>query len=158
MFLFDLDIVLKKIKQYSEPEPDPELLAHHESFFQTPKTVQHSLELGEAFAKRIDHKLNSLTRKHIESYKSYEQILQVADIQQGDLISIQTATKEAIRQKAINRNYIISKGPISARAAIQAVAKKEARKRPKEKLVVEVSSDDSNTDNEYKTLHPELAG
>lgn len=103
LFPFDLDIVLKKMKQYSEPEPDPELPAHHESFFQTPKTVRHSLELGEALAKRIDHKLSSPTRKHIESYrKGCEQILRVADIQQGDLISIQTATKEAIRWKATN--------------------------------------------------------
>jgi hypothetical protein len=76
----------------------------------------------------------------------------------GILISIQTATKEAIRRKATNRNYIVGKGPISARGAIQAAAEKEARKRPKKKLVVEVSSDDSNTDDEYETLHPELAG
>jgi len=61
--------------------------------------------------------------------------LQIADIQQGDLITIQTATKEAIRRKATNRNYIVGKGPISPRPAIRAVAEKEARKRPKKKLV-----------------------
>ena len=81
----------------------------------------------------------------MESYrKGCEQILQVADIQQGDLISIQTATKASLKQKATNRNYIVGKGPISARAAIQAVAKKEARKRPKKKLVLEVSSNEDS--------------
>jgi len=155
-------MVLKKMKQYSDPEPDDELPPHYESFFQTPKTVRHSLELGEALAKRIDHKLSSPTRKHMESYrKGCEQILRVADIQQGDLIAIQTATKESLRRKATNRNYIVGKGPISARAAIQAVAEKEARKRPKKKLMLEVSEDedeDDGIDNEYESLHPELAG
>jgi hypothetical protein len=155
-------MVLKKMKQYSDPEPDDELPPHHESFFQTPKTVRHSLELGEALAKRINHKLSSPTRKHIESYrKGCEQILRVADIQQGNLITIQTATKESIRRKATNRNYIVGKGPISAQAAIQAVAEKEARKRPKKKLVLEVSDDEDEYDsinNEYESLHPELMG
>jgi hypothetical protein len=97
LFPLDPDIVLKKMKQYSDPEPDDELPPHHESFFQTPNTVRHSLELGEALAKRIDHKLSSPTRKHMESYrKGCEQILRVANIQQGDLIAIQTATKESI--------------------------------------------------------------
>jgi hypothetical protein len=91
-----------------------------------------------------------------------EQILQVADIQQGDLILIQTATKASIKQKATNQNYIVRKGLISARAAIQAVAEKEARKRPKkQKVMIPVSSnDDSDSgsdDDEYNSLHPELA-
>ena len=49
---------------------------------------------------------------------------------------------------------------MSARAAIQAVAEKEARKHPKKKLVLEVSDNEDNndTDNEYETLHPELEG
>jgi len=98
----------------------------------------------------------------MESYKKgCEQILRVAHIQQGDLISIQTATKESLKRKGTNRNYIVGKGPISARAAIQAVAEKEARKRPKKKLILEVSNDeDGSEDNgigdEYETLHPEL--
>jgi hypothetical protein len=160
LFPLDPNMVLKKMKQYSDPEPDLELLANYESFFQTPKTVRHSLELGEAHAKRIDHKLSSPTRKRMDSYREgCEQILRVADIQQGDLITIQTAMKEAIRRKATNRNYIVGKGPITARAAIQAVDEKEARKRPKKKLLVQVSSDDdTDTDNEYETLHPELVG
>ena len=84
--------------------------------------------------------------------------MQVADIQQGDLITIQTAIKEATRRKATNRNYIVGKGLISAWAAIQAVAEKEARKRPKKKLLLEASDDDDDhdIDNEYETLHPEL--
>jgi hypothetical protein len=97
LFPFDPNIVPKKMKTYSNLEPDDELSPHAESFFQTPKTIQHSLELDEALAKRIDHKLSSPIRKHIESYqKGCEQILRVADIQQGDLISIQTATKDSI--------------------------------------------------------------
>lgn len=97
----------------------------------------------------------------MESYrKGCEQILRVADIQQGDLISIQTATKASLKRKATTRNYIIGKGPISAQAAVQAVAEKEARKRPKKKLVVDVSSDEDSdgTNNEYETLYPELVG
>jgi hypothetical protein len=98
----------------------------------------------------------------MESYrKGCEQILQVAEIQQGDLISIQTATKESLKRKATNRNYIVGKGPISAWAAIQAVAEKEARKRPKKKLIIPVSSDEDSDsgsdDDEYNSLHPELA-
>jgi len=96
--------------------------------------------------------------------KGCEQILRVADIQQGDLISIQTATKASLRQKSTNRNYIVGKGLISARAAIQAVAEKEARKRlKKQKLAIIVSSDkdsdyssDSEPDTEYNSLHLEL--
>ena len=103
LFPLDPNIVLKKMKQYSDLEPDDELPPHYKSFFQTPKTVRHSLKLSEALAKRIDYKLSSPTRKHIESYrKGCEQILQVADIQQGDLIAIQTATKESLRRKATN--------------------------------------------------------
>jgi hypothetical protein len=151
------------MKTYSDPLPDDKLPPYYKPFFQTPKTIRHSLELGEALAKRIDHKLSSPTRRHMESYrKGCEQILQVADIQQGDLISIQTATKASLKRKATNRNYIVRKGPISAWAAIQAVAEKEARKRPKkQKVVIPVSSDkdsdSSSDDDEYNSLHPELA-
>jgi hypothetical protein len=53
---------------------------------------------------------------------------------------------------------------MSARAAIQAVAEKDARKRlKKQKLAILVSSDegsdytsDSEPDTEYNSLHPEL--
>jgi hypothetical protein len=115
IFPLDPDLVLKKMKPYSDPIPEPELPPHHEPFFQTPKTIRHSLALGEALARRIDHKLSSLTRKHMESYrKGCEQILRVTDIQQGDLISIQTATKATLKRKSTNRNYIVGKGPISA--------------------------------------------
>ena len=115
LFPFDSNMVLKKMKQYSNLEPDDELPPYHELFFQTPNTVQHSLKLGEALAKRINHKLSSPTHKHIELYqKGCEQILRVVDIQQGDLIAIQTATKESIQRKAMNRNYIVGEGPISA--------------------------------------------
>ena len=55
LFPIDPDVVLKKMKTYSDPIPDDELPAHPESFFQTPKTIRHSLELGEALAKKIDH-------------------------------------------------------------------------------------------------------
>ena len=76
IFPYNPEVVLKKMKTYLDPIPDDELPAHPESFFQTPKTVRHSLELGEALAKRIDHKLSSPTRKHMESYqKGCEQIL-----------------------------------------------------------------------------------
>src|SRR5450755_898970 len=97
----------------------------------------------------------------MESYKKgCEQILQVAHIQQGDLILIQTATKESLKRKGTNRNYIVCKGLISAKAAIQAVAEKEARKQPKKKLILKVSNDEDSSDdrisNEYETLHPEL--
>jgi hypothetical protein len=68
IFPFDPQMVLKKMKTYSDPEPDDELPPHSELFFQTPKTVRHSLELRKALAKRIDHKLSSPTRKHMESY------------------------------------------------------------------------------------------
>jgi hypothetical protein len=88
--------------------------------------------------------------------------LQVADILQGDLILIQTATKASLKEKATNQNYIVRKGLISARAAIQAVAEKEARKRPKkQKAMIPVgSNEDSNSgsdNDEYNSLHPELA-
>jgi hypothetical protein len=92
--------------------------------------------------------------------KGCKQILQAAHIQQGDLILIQTATKELLKRKGINWNYIVGKGLISARAAIRDVAKMEARKRPKKKLILDVSDKDSSKDNsisdEYETLHPEL--
>jgi DDE superfamily endonuclease len=159
IFPIDVDKVLKKMKQYSDLEPDDEL-PPHKAFFSTPKTIRHSLDLGAALAKKIEHKLSSPTRRHMESYrKGCEQILRVADIQQGDLHTIQTATKAALARKATNRNYIVGKGPISAKAAIQAVAEKEARKRPKKKLVVEVSDNDEDDDEPvYEPLHPELVG
>jgi hypothetical protein len=82
-------VVLKKMKTYSDPIPNDELPAHLESFFQTPKTIRHSLELGEALAKKIDHRSSSPTRRQMESYrKGCEQILRVAHIQQDDLISV----------------------------------------------------------------------
>jgi hypothetical protein len=98
----------------------------------------------------------------MESYrKGYEQILRAAHIQQGDFVLIQTATRESLKRKGTNRNYIVGKGPISAGAAIQAVAEKEARKQPKKKLILEVSDDEDSSEddgigNEYETLHLEL--
>jgi hypothetical protein len=68
LFLLNPNIVLKKIKQYSDSESDNKLSPYHKSFFQTLKTIWHSLELGKALIKRIDHKLSSLTHKHMESY------------------------------------------------------------------------------------------
>jgi hypothetical protein len=68
IFPFDPKVVLKKMKTYSNPLPDDELPPHYKPFFQTPKTIQHSLELGEALAKRIDYKLSSPTHRHMESY------------------------------------------------------------------------------------------
>jgi hypothetical protein len=156
----DPDLVLRKMKKYNDPEPEPEL-PPHETFYSSPRTIRHSLQLGEALGKKIDPQLSSPTRRAMQSYrKGCEQILRVADIQQGDLLIIQTATKAALRRKATNRNYIVGKGPISARAAIQAIAEKEARKRPKKKLVVEVSDDDDDDDDDptYEPLHPELVG
>ena len=115
IFPFDPKVVLGKVKTYSDLLPNNKLPPHHEPFFQIPKTIRHSLELGEALAKRIDHKLSSPTCRHMESYrKGCEQIMRVADIQQGDLISIQAATKACLTRKATNRNYIVGKGPISA--------------------------------------------
>jgi hypothetical protein len=72
--------------------------------------------------------------------------------------SVLGTLKNATRQKATNQNYIVRKGPISARAVIQAVAKKEARKRPKkQKVMIPVSSDEdsdsSSDDDEYNSLH-----
>jgi hypothetical protein len=68
LFPLDLDRVLKKMKTYSDPEPDNKLPPYSELFFQTPKTIQHSLELSEALTKRINYKLSSPIRKHMELY------------------------------------------------------------------------------------------
>jgi hypothetical protein len=85
--------------------------------------------------------LSSPTRRHMQSYrKACEQILWVADVQQGDLVQIQTATKESRRWKATNRNYIVGKGPVNVGGGLREFA--EARK-PK-KLVVEVSDDEDD--------------
>ena len=103
IFPFDPKVVLKKMKTYSDLLLDDELPLYHKPFFQTPRTIRHSLKLGKALTKRIEHKLSSLTCRHIESYqKDCKQIIQVADIQQGDLISIQTAIKVSLKQKATN--------------------------------------------------------
>jgi hypothetical protein len=39
IFPLDPEVVLKKMKTYSDPLPDDELPPHHEPFFQTPKTI-----------------------------------------------------------------------------------------------------------------------
>jgi hypothetical protein len=78
LFPMDQDVVLKKMKTYSDPEPEDELPSHKELFFQTPKTIHHSLQLGEALGKKIDPMLSSPTRRHMQSYrKGCEQILRV---------------------------------------------------------------------------------
>ena len=68
LFPLNSNIVLKKIKQYSNLEPNDELPPYYKLFFQTLKTIQHTLELGKALAKRINHKLSSPIRKHMKSY------------------------------------------------------------------------------------------
>jgi len=67
LFPLDVDLVLKQMKTYSNPIPKPEL-PPHESFYSTPKTIRHSLQLGEALTKKINPTLSSPTRKHMESY------------------------------------------------------------------------------------------
>jgi DDE superfamily endonuclease len=68
IFPFNPKAVLKKMKMYSDLLPNYELPPHHKPFFQTPKTIRHSFELGKALTKRIDHKLSSPIRRHMESY------------------------------------------------------------------------------------------
>ena len=59
------DLVLKKMKTYSDPELEDELPSHKELFYRTPKTVSHSLQLSEALGKKIGPMLSSPTRRHM---------------------------------------------------------------------------------------------
>jgi hypothetical protein len=98
LFLLDPDVVLKKMKMYSNLGLEDELPSHKELFYQTPKTIRHSLQLSKALGMKIGPILSSPTRRHMQSYrKAREQILRMADLQQGDLVQIQTATKESRR-------------------------------------------------------------
>jgi hypothetical protein len=159
LYPLDSSVVLNRMKKYTDPEPEPELPGFSESLFQTPKTIRHSLDLGEALGKKVNPLLSSPTRRHTQSYrKGCEQILRAAHIQQSDLLMIQTATKGALRRKATNRNYIVGKGPIRAGNGLQEVAEKEARK-PKKKVIVKVSDDEvDNVGTTYQTEHLEIVG
>lgn len=51
LFPPDREIPLKKMKKYSDPEPEHELPPPQDSFFTTPRTIRHTLELGQAMQK-----------------------------------------------------------------------------------------------------------
>ena len=101
------------MKKYSDPQAEPDLPVLADNLFHTPKTICHCIQLGDALGKKIDPLLSSPTQSYLQSYrKGSKQILRVAHIQQNDLITIQTATKKALRRKTTLRNYIVGKGAV----------------------------------------------
>jgi hypothetical protein len=87
LFPIDASIVLDKMKKYSNPELEPNLLVVYNNIYSTPKTISHSLQLGEALSKKIEPLLSSPTRNHFRSLnKGNEQMFQVLHIEQNDLI------------------------------------------------------------------------
>jgi hypothetical protein len=68
IFPMDTDLVLRKMKKYSNPEPEDEL-PPHEAFYSTPRTIRHSIQLGEALRRKIDPQLSSPTRRAMQSYR-----------------------------------------------------------------------------------------
>src|SRR6202044_688735 len=84
-------------------------------------------------------------------------MLRVAHVEQGDLMQIRFAAKEAQKRKATCRNYTTGKGPICAEDALVRIAEKEARKAkraPKNTLIIE--ADDEDSDN--SDLDSEMGG
>ena len=100
--------------------------------------------------------LSSPSRRAFESWqKGNEEILRVAHVEQGDLMQIRIAAKEAQKRKATCRNYTTGKGSIRVEDALVRIAEKEARKAkraPKKPLIIEANdedSDDSDLDSEF---------
>jgi hypothetical protein len=82
-------------------------------------------------------------------------MLKVAPVEQGDLMQICIAAKEAQKRKATCWNYTTGKGSIRVEDALVRIAEKEARKAkgaPKKPLIIEADnedSDDSDLDSEF---------
>jgi hypothetical protein len=155
LFPPDQEICLRQMKKYSDPEPEYELPPPQDDFFRTPKTIRHTLELGQAMQKKCTPILSSPSRRAFESWqKGNEEMLRVAHAEQGDLMQIRLAAKEAQKRKATCRNYTTGKGSIRVEDALVRIAEKEARKAkkaPKKPLIIEADdedSDDSDLDSE----------
>lgn len=76
-------------------------------------------------------------------------MLRVAHAEQGDLMVIRIAAKEAQKRKATCRNYTTRKGAIRVKDALAQIAEKEARKAkraPKKPVIVEVEDEDDEDD------------
>jgi hypothetical protein len=136
------------MKKYSNPqEPLPPLITDDNVFSTTPKTISHTLKAGEAWNERLAPELNSPSRENYARYtRAVKTQLQVAELEQNDLIQIRLSVKEQQKSKATCRMYTVGKGPIKAKDAKVAIAEKNAHKRPKKQLetkfMVPVDSDD----------------
>jgi hypothetical protein len=99
--------------------------------------------------------LSSPSRRAFESWqKGNEEMFRVAHAEQGDLMQIRIAAKEAPKRKATCRNYTTWKGSIRVEDALLQIAEKKTRKAkrtPKKPVVIEVDNedgDDSDLDSE----------
>ena len=74
-------------------------------------------------------------------------MLRVALVEQGDLMQIRIAVKEAQKRKATCQNYTTWKGSIRVEDALVRIAEKEARKAkraPKKPLIIKADDEDSD--------------
>jgi hypothetical protein len=100
--------------------------------------------------------LSSPSCQNFESYtRGVETQLQVAEMEQNDLIQIRLAVKEAQEAKATARMYTVRKGPIIVKDAKVKIAEKKARRKPQKQVAIEV---DDEGEDEDENIHPELRG
>jgi hypothetical protein len=127
----------------------------------TSKLISYTLRARQAWNQRMDNVLSSPSCENFRSYTcGVETQLQVAELEQADLIQIRMSVQEAVLIKATNKMYITSKGLIKVKDAKVKVAKKIAQQRPKKqvehKFIINVEEGDKEEEDNNANIHLEL--
>jgi hypothetical protein len=149
------------MKKYFNPvEPLPPLITDKNVLSLTLKSISHTLKAEEVWNQRMGIVLSSPSRRNFESYtRGVETQLQVAELEQNDLIQIRLAVKEAQSAKATCWKYTVGKGPIKVKDAKVKIAEKVVQRKPKKQVDTEFTikvDDDERDDDEL--IDPELRG
>jgi hypothetical protein len=109
----------------------------------------------------MDDVLSSPSCENFRSYtRGVETQLQVAELEQADLIQIRMSVQEAASMKATNRIYTTGKGLIKVKDAKVEVARKIAQQRPKKQVehefIINVEEGDEEGDANDANIHLEL--
>ncbi len=75
MFPSDVKVVLRRMKQYKNPEPSLPLLITDQNVFSTPKSISHGLKAGEAWQKKLEKVLSSPSQRKFCSFVKGNEVL-----------------------------------------------------------------------------------
>jgi len=166
-----VDVVLRKLKKFQDPEPELPSYSQKSPGKFRPETVEDIAAGLKAWGERFNPLLSSPSRQNFAEFSQGTQVLtHTFLLEQNDLTEIRVAAKDKQKRKAIGRKYCVGKGAVTVGDARTAISEKMARQSKKGKgkgkatrnsiknsIEITVSSD---CDSEFseEDLHPELKG